>query len=98
MLIFLIISVKQAQLVIPKKGIKDVYKRQVYIGADKYEIAAFDENAVSLRNPDFPLFGKELSRADFEEKLKENPANCLLYTSSVPRAKRHTANTLRNEV
>ena len=47
----------------------------VYIGADKYEITAFDENAVSLRNPDFPLFGKELSRADFEEKLKENPAN-----------------------
>ena len=47
----------------------------VYIGADKYEIAAFDENAVSLRNSDFPLFGKELSRADFEEKLKENPAN-----------------------
>lgn len=47
----------------------------VYIGADKYEIAAFDENAVSLRNPDFPLFGKELRRADFEEKLKENPAN-----------------------
>lgn len=46
----------------------------VYIGADKYEIAAFDENAVSLRNPDFPLFGKELSRADFEEKLKENIA------------------------
>lgn len=32
----------------------------VHIGADKYEIAAFDENAVSLRNPDFPLFGKEL--------------------------------------
>jgi len=47
----------------------------VYIGADKYEIVAFDENAVSLRNPEFPLFGKELSRADFEEKLKENPAN-----------------------
>ena len=47
----------------------------VYIGADKYEIVAFDENAVSLRNPEFPLFGKELSRADFEEKLKENPVN-----------------------
>lgn len=47
----------------------------VYIGADKYEIVAFDENAVSLRNPEFSLFGKELSRADFEEKLKENPAN-----------------------
>ena len=47
----------------------------VYIGADKYEISAFDENAVSLRNVEFPLFGQEYSRADFEEKLKENPAN-----------------------
>ena len=47
----------------------------VYIGADKYEITDFDENAVSLRNAEFPLFGKEYSREDFEEKLKENPAN-----------------------
>ena len=47
----------------------------VYIGADKYEIADFDENAVSLRNAEFPLFGREYSREDFEEKLKENPAN-----------------------
>lgn len=47
----------------------------VYIGADKYEISAFDENAVSLRNVEFPLFGKEYSRAEFEEKLRENPAN-----------------------
>ncbi len=52
----------------------------VYIGADKYEITAFDENAVSLRNAEFPLFGKEFSRADFEEKLKENPANDHLKT------------------
>ena len=47
----------------------------VYIGADKYEISDFNENAVSLRNAEFPLFGKELSRGDFEEKLRENPAN-----------------------
>ena len=52
----------------------------VYIGADKYEIIAFDENAVSLRNAEFPLFGKEFSRVDFEEKLKENPANDHLKT------------------
>ena len=52
----------------------------VYIGADKYEVIAFDENAVSLRNADFPLFGKEFSRVDFEEKLKENPANDHLKT------------------
>ena len=47
----------------------------VYIGADKYEVLAFDENAVSLRNAKFPLFNKEFSRDDFEEKLKKNPAN-----------------------
>ena len=52
----------------------------VYIGADKYEISDLGENAVSLRNPEFPLFGKELSRADFEEKLRENPANDHLKT------------------
>ena len=52
----------------------------VYIGADKYEVIAFDENAVSLRNAEFPLFGKEFSRDDFEEKLRENPANVHLKT------------------
>ena len=52
----------------------------VYIGADKYEVIAFDENAVSLRNAEFPLFGKEFSRVEFEEKLKENPANDHLKT------------------
>ena len=52
----------------------------VYIGADKYEISDFNENAVSLRNVEFPLFGKELSRADFEKKLRENPANDHLKT------------------
>ena len=29
----------------------------------------------TLRNAEFPLFGKEYSREDFEKKLKENPAN-----------------------
>ena len=47
----------------------------VYLGSDKYEVSAFDETAVSLQNPEFPLFGKEMSRTDFEEKLRENPAN-----------------------
>ena len=47
----------------------------VYIGADKYEILAISEDTVSLQNVEFPLFGKEFSRGDLEEKLKENPAN-----------------------
>ena len=62
----------------------------VYIGADKYEVIAFDENAVSLRNAEFPLFGKEFSRADFEEKLRENPANDHLKTVITERQKAET--------
>ena len=62
----------------------------VYIGADKYEVTAFDENAVSLRNAEFPLFGKEFSRADFEEKLKENPANDHLKTVITESQKKET--------
>ena len=52
----------------------------VYIGADKYEISDLGEDAVSLRNPEFPLFGTEMSRAEFEEKLRENPMNDHLKT------------------
>ena len=47
----------------------------VYIGADKYEIATLTEEKVYLQNAEFPIFGQEYSRADFEEKLTENPAN-----------------------
>ena len=62
----------------------------VYICADKYEVIAFDENAVSLRNAEFPLFGKEFSRADFEEKLRENPANNHLKTVITESQKKET--------
>ena len=47
----------------------------VYIGADKYEIATLTEEKVYLQMPKFPILGQEYSRADFEEKLTENPAN-----------------------
>ena len=47
----------------------------VYIGADKYEVLKISEDSVSLQNVEFPLFGKEFSRGDLEEKLKENSAN-----------------------
>ena len=47
----------------------------VYIGADKYEIATLTEEKVYLQNAEFPILGQEYSRADFEEKLTEHPAN-----------------------
>ena len=47
----------------------------VYIGAQDYELLAIDENTVRLYDPTFPLFNKELTRAEFDEKLAVNPLN-----------------------
>ena len=63
---------------------------RVFLGADVYEVMAFSEDAVSLRNVEFPLFGKEMSRTDFEEKLRENPANDHLKVIVTESQKRET--------
>ena len=57
--------------------LRDLYNEGdvVYIGADKYEIATLTEEKVYLQNAEFPILGQEYSRADFEEKITENPAN-----------------------
>ena len=62
----------------------------VYIGADKYEVVTISEDSVSLQNVEFPLFGKEFSRGDLEEKLKENAANDHLKVVVTERQKSET--------
>lgn len=47
----------------------------VYIGADEYEILSFDENRVMLFDKQFPLFNKEMTRTEFDSKVKETPMN-----------------------
>ena len=47
----------------------------VYIGASQYEILSFDENRVMLYDFNMPLFNKELSREEFDRKVRENPMN-----------------------
>ena len=47
----------------------------VYIGAQEYDIVSLDGDNVTLYDPNFPLFTKELSRSEFESKVKENPLN-----------------------
>ena len=47
----------------------------VYIGASEYEILSFDDERVMLFDRSFPLFNKEMTRAEFDEKVKENPMN-----------------------
>ena len=47
----------------------------VYIGASEYEILSFDDDRVMLYDKQFPLFNKEMTRVEFDTKVKENPMN-----------------------
>ena len=47
----------------------------VYLGADEYTIISFDEEKVILNDTKFPLFIKEIYRAEFDRKVKENSMN-----------------------
>lgn len=47
----------------------------VYIGANEYEILSFDDDRVMLYDLQFPLFNKEMTRAEFDQKVRENPMN-----------------------
>lgn len=47
----------------------------VYIGADEYEILAFNDERVVLHDMQYPLFQKELERAEFDRRVRENPLN-----------------------
>lgn len=48
---------------------------KVFIGTDEYIIDNIGIFNVVLYNPQMPLFNREMSIVDFEEKMKENPAN-----------------------
>lgn len=52
----------------------------VYIGTEEFEIRLVDNNRVVLGDTSFPLFTKEMSRKEFDKKIKENPANDRLRT------------------
>ena len=48
---------------------------KVYLGVSEYEILHFDDERVTLYDTQFPLFNKEMERAEFDRKVQENPMN-----------------------
>ena len=56
----------------------------VYMGADEYEILAFDDKRVVLHDMQYPLFQKELERAEFDRRVRENPMNDHLKVKELP--------------
>jgi len=56
----------------------------VYMGADEYEILSFNDERVVLHDVQFPLFQKEMERAEFDRKVRENPMNDHLKVKELP--------------
>ena len=48
---------------------------KVYIGADEYEILNIGIFNVVLYDYQYPLFNREMSKEEFDRKVKENPCN-----------------------
>lgn len=48
---------------------------RVYIGADEYEILSIGISNVVLYDFRYPLFNREMSKEEFDRKVKENTAN-----------------------
>ena len=63
----------------------------VYIGASEYEILSYDDDRVMLYDKQFPLFNKEMTRAEFDTKVKENPMNDHLRVAIHPEKEEETA-------
>ena len=59
----------------PRKEYRYHLGDTVYIGTQEYELLSFDEKKVVLFDMQFPLFNKELTREEFDNRLKENPLN-----------------------
>ena len=63
----------------------------VYIGASEYEILSVDDDRVMLFDKNFPLFNKEMLRAEFDAKVKENPINDHLKVAVQPEKEQETS-------
>ena len=54
----------------PTKHMAEIWK-----AAGEFEILHFDDKRVTLYDTQFPLFNKEMERAEFDRKVQENPMN-----------------------
>ncbi len=59
----------------PPKEYRLTMGATVYLGMQEYELLAFDDQAVRLFDPAFPIINKELPREEFDRLLAENPLN-----------------------
>ena len=56
----------------------------VYMGANEYEIVSMNGDHVVIHDVQFPLFQKEMDRAEFDRMVRENPMNDHLKVKELP--------------
>lgn len=69
----------------------------VYIGADEYTILSLDNETIKLSDNKFPLFTEEMPKAEFDRKVRENPANEHLRVEITDKLSEATTQTTDNE-
>lgn len=47
----------------------------VHIGASEYTLLGYDDETVTLNDEKFPLLSKQMSRGEFDHRIRENPLN-----------------------
>ena len=47
----------------------------VYLGASEYTLLGYDDETVTLSDEKYPLLSKQMPRAEFDLRLRENPLN-----------------------
>ena len=81
---------------IPKKEYRFALGDTVFIGAQEYEIISLDGDNVTISDSEFPLLVKEMSREEFDTKVKENPFNDK-YLTAVEEGSEKTAKVEQEE-
>jgi N12 class adenine-specific DNA methylase len=58
----------------------------VCIGASEYTVIGYDDDTVTLNDEKYPLLSKEMPRAEFDRRIRENPLNDgLIKRDAVPK-------------
>jgi hypothetical protein len=58
----------------------------VHIGTSEYTLLGYDDETVTLNDEKFPLLSKQIPRAEFDRRIRENPLNDgLIVQETVPK-------------
>lgn len=72
-------KIQEAKEILVEKVLEYHLGDIVYIGTEQYEISNIGVFDIELYDIKYPLFGRTMSKEEFETKIKENPINSHLF-------------------